>query len=83
MLRNKFAVVTGSNRGIGKSIIEKFASNGANLFACSRKQDKTFSKFLNNLSEKNNIKIKEFFFDLSDDAAVKKNAEELTRVLPF
>ena len=45
LLRNKSAVVTGCNRGIGKAIIENFAKNGANIWACIRKKDIEFSNF--------------------------------------
>lgn len=31
-------VITGASKGIGKSIAEKFASNGYSLFLCSRKE---------------------------------------------
>ena len=36
LLKNKLAFITGSNRGIGFSILEKFASNGCNIIAHSR-----------------------------------------------
>ncbi|SVB49038.1 uncharacterized protein METZ01_LOCUS201892, partial [marine metagenome] len=33
LLEGKRAVVTGCNRGIGKSVLETFASNGADVWA--------------------------------------------------
>ena len=36
LLKNKTAVITGSNRGIGKEILRLFSQNGANIFACTR-----------------------------------------------
>ena len=42
MLKKKTVVLTGSNRGISRSILETFSSNGANIFACVRKIDENF-----------------------------------------
>jgi len=38
LLEGKNAIVTGTARGIGHKIVEVFASNGANVWACARKQ---------------------------------------------
>ena len=45
LLKDKTAVISGSNRGIGKSIVEIFSKNGANIFACARNLDDNFIKF--------------------------------------
>ena len=37
MLKDKITFVTGSNRGIGLSIVRKFAENGATVYANARK----------------------------------------------
>ena len=52
MLKNKNAIITGSNRGIGKSVLEKFAENGCNIWACARKKNIEFDivgKYLNKI----------------------------------
>ena len=65
LLTKKVAVITGCNRGIGKSILIKFAEQGAEIFACSRKEDKKFSDFCLELSKKSKTKIHNVFFDLN------------------
>ena len=40
-LNGKNIIVTGANRGIGRSVVEKMAENGVNVWACSRKLDKS------------------------------------------
>ena len=57
LLKNKTAVISGCNRGIGKKILEVFSNHGANIFACVRELDDQFNKFIKDLSEKNNNKI--------------------------
>ena len=54
LLKDKNAVVTGCNRGIGKEVIRVFAENGANIWACIRKPDKEFSIYLKDFNNNNN-----------------------------
>ena len=76
MLRNKVAIITGSNKGIGKKTLETFAQNNASIIACSRKKNDEHSKYLKDLALKYNVKIFEVFFDLSDQDQIKKAYEE-------
>ena len=39
MLKNKLALITGSNRGIGLAILKKFSDNGADIIECARNKD--------------------------------------------
>ena len=77
LLRNKSAVVTGCNRGIGKAIIENFAKNGANIWACIRKPDKEFSIYLKDLQKKTGVIIEEIYFDLNNIDEIKKSAQKI------
>ena len=55
-IKNKNVVITGCNKGIGKSCLEEFAKNGANIFACIRSNNSKFKKFIFEI--KKNIKLK-------------------------
>ena len=66
LLKDKNAVVTGCNRGIGKEVIRVFAENGANIWACIRKENQSFTKFINYLEQEHSVKINPVYFDLGD-----------------
>jgi len=65
LLENKNVIITGCNRGIGRAILERFASNGANVFACTRKESREFSELIDKLSEKYSVNIFPIYFDAS------------------
>ena len=77
MLKNKSALITGANRGIGFSILERIAENGANIIACARKQDDLFEKKISNISKKFNIKIKPIYFDLSNENEIEQGLKKI------
>lgn len=77
MLNGKNAVITGANRGIGRAIVEKYAENGANVWACARSFSKSFEKDMAQLAEKYGIWIKPVYFDLSDSNAVAGGMKEI------
>ena len=71
LLLDRVAVVTGSNRGIGKSILEKFAKNKAEVFACARKQNDEFEKYCSEISTKYKTKVHTIYFDLNNSEEIK------------
>ena len=71
LLKNKTAVITGCNRGIGKAILKRFAEEEANVIACTRKNDESFNSFCNELQNKFKVKIHHIYFDLDDADAIK------------
>lgn len=74
---NKTVLVTGSNRGIGKSIVERFAKAGANIVACARKETYEFVEYILGLSKEYNVNITTLFFDLSDENSIKEAIKSL------
>lgn len=79
ILKNKTAIITGCNRGIGKKILEIFSENGATIFACVRKNDDNFQKLINNLKTKNNINIFPVELDLNSEESVEKSAQMILK----
>lgn len=71
LLKNKTAIITGSNKGIGKVILELFAENGADVIACARKETPEFVNTLELLKGKFNVSIIPVYFDLEDPAQIK------------
>ena len=75
LLKDKTAVVTGCNKGIGKKILEVFSTNGATVFACVRNIDEEFKSFLNKLMQQSNNQIIPIQFDLSDEKKNKRSSK--------
>jgi 3-oxoacyl-[acyl-carrier protein] reductase len=72
LLVNKNAIITGCNRGIGRSILELFVKQGANIIACVRKADDEFLIFVNDLEKKYSVKIYLVFFDLNNNDEINE-----------
>ena len=77
LLQNKTAIITGSNRGIGKAVLETFAENGADIFACVRKESDEFSNVTERLSEKTGVSITPVYFDLAESERVKSGIKSI------
>ncbi len=77
LLKNKTAVVTGCNRGIGKKILEVFSANGATIFACVRNITEEFKAYLNEIKKNFNNQIIPVQFDLNDENQIKEAANNV------
>jgi 3-oxoacyl-[acyl-carrier protein] reductase len=77
LLDNKTAVLTGSNRGIGKKILEVFSMNGAKVFACVRKNNDSFKSYVDQLEKKTKNQIITIKLDLSNEEEIKNAANEI------
>lgn len=77
MLKGKNAVITGSNRGIGRAAVERFAENGANIWACARCYSEEFEKDMAELAEKYGVRIKPVYFDLSKSEEIEHGMKEI------
>lgn len=71
ILTNKTALITGSNRGIGYSVLEYFAEQGCRIYAHSRNFNVEFENKTKEISRKYNIEITHIYFDLLDKSAIR------------
>ena len=77
LIKGKTAVLTGSNRGIGKKILEIFSANGANIFACLRSNTKESMEYIQGLMNKYNNKIIPIEFDLDNEQKLKESTKQI------
>ena len=70
-------IITGANRGIGKTMVEVFAANGHNVWACARKQNPDFEELLRNLSTKYNVWVKPVYFEMTDEELLKEGLNSI------
>lgn len=76
-LEGKTAMITGCNRGFGKTIMKLFASEGANIIACARTKNEEFEHDLAAVAEEYKVTITPIYFDLSDETAIKAGLKEI------
>ena len=77
LLKNKTAVITGCNRGIGIEILKTFSENGADIFACVRNIDDKFILLIDEVKKQYKNKIILLEIDLSDQEKVKNCAKKI------
>ena len=79
-IKNKNVVITGCNKGIGKSTLEYFAKNDANIFACVRSNTESFRKFVSKLKKKYKTKIFIIQLDLLNKSSIQQCVNEIKRI---
>lgn len=72
LLENKTAVITGCLRGIGRTTMDVFARNGANIWACCQTPDEEFVNHIQSLQDEFGVIIRPVYFDLSDFEQIKE-----------
>lgn len=77
-IRNKWALVTGASRGVGKQVATALADKGCNLVVHSRTKEHT-AQVARVLSDKG-VKIIQLEAELSDIVQVKQLAEEAEKL---
>ena len=70
-------IITGSNRGIGKAMIEVFAASGANIWACARKSTLEHEAWLKETAENTGVWIKPVYFELTDKDAINAGIQSI------
>lgn len=76
----KTVVITGCNRGLGKGLMERFASEGYNVIAIIRKENHEFNQLVSDLSENKGVTIKQVYTELDNEESIKaalKNISEM------
>ena len=69
-LENKVCIITGAAQGIGKSIAERFAGDGAIVYACDR-QEGSMDVWVKQCAAVQDTRVIPLYFDVTDAAAVK------------
>ncbi len=77
LLKQKNAVVTGANRGIGRAIVELFAESKANIWACVRTKTPEFESEMDDLAARHGIWIRCAAFDLRNETEIKNAVREI------
>lgn len=79
LLEGKVALVTGTNRGIGRCIAESFAREGATIYAHARKATQEFEEFITKIAEENGVDVLPIYFDCLDEEAAKSGMKAMLK----
>jgi 3-oxoacyl-[acyl-carrier protein] reductase len=77
ILKDKNAVVTGCLKGIGRSTMEIFARQGANVWACCQAPSDEFESQAKELAQETGTLIIPVYFDLADSEQIKAGVKAI------
>lgn len=77
ILKNKTALITGCQGGIGFALLKKFSENGSNIICCARKKTNDFENTINEIKKKNKNQIYPIYFDLTNESEIKEGIEKI------
>ncbi len=82
ILSGRKALITGCNRGLGREMLELFASEGADIVALSRHRDHEYLEDLAGAARRHGVRIDPVFMDLSDEGSVREALRAVARDHP-
>lgn len=77
LLEDRTAIITGANRGIGKSIVENFAINGSNIIACVKNKTDEIQNWAIQTQKNFSVSVNVVEMNLSNDKSVNKATKEI------
>ena len=77
ILAGRNAVVTGANRGIGAAIVAAFAAQGANVWACARRETTDFLETCTQLAQAYGVWVEPVIFDMAEEAEIKAGVQQI------
>ena len=77
LLKDRFVIITGCNKGIGRAVLDVSVKNGASIIACIRNPTDEFICYTDKLSKKYCCEIHVVKFDLTDHEQIKSAGKEI------
>ena len=68
-------IITGANRGIGLSLVKKFAMEGWDVIALLRRIDDSANILFQQIADENNVTVEKYQVDLQDESSIKDFAK--------
>ena len=78
-LQGKNAIVTGARTGIGRACVERFAREGANIWAVVHREDTEWLSAMRALESECGVWIKPVYIDLSDEEQIKQGIQSIIK----
>lgn len=76
-MTRKTAIITGANRGIGRSCVRAFAESGYDIWACARKAGTAFAEDMSGEAARTGALITPVYFDLLNDEEVQSGVKKI------
>lgn len=70
-LKDKVALITGCNRGIGRAVMEKFMAEGADIIACTRQVTPELETYYQQKEVEYTVKIHPLLLDLASEESIR------------
>lgn len=68
-------IISGANRGIGLSLVKKFAMEGWDVIALLRRIDDSANILFQQIADENNVTVEKYHVDLQDESSIKDFAK--------